>query len=226
MKVIFSVLLLCLWHVVQAQNEVPPNMGFVRFMNLVDAGEGNTKLNINGKTLWKPGYTLGQRTGALPYSGGSHNFTVTKEGCLPAEKKITVEAGKAQTIVGFAEEVFDEDGNSLGWQIRLASLKQHTPESGLVVTFISFCREDVIDLEITEAVSEKTFTQSVNKRRTTRLKLVDSGRVRASVSCNGDYIGTIKVDEEGNYVAFIFEGDDGNRKLKTFYDPEFMISGS
>lgn len=225
MKRICSLLLLLTLGVANGQNEVPKDMGFVRFMNLVDAGEGNTKLKINGKSIWEPGYRLGQRTGALPYRGGTHNWVVTKEGCLTAEREVKVEAGKAQTVVGFAEEVFDDEGESLGWQIKLASLKQHTPEEGLVVTFVSFCREDAIDLEISEAMSEKTFKQTVNKRQTSRLKLVEKGRVRASVKCNGEYIGTIKVDEIGNYVAMIYEGEDGKRKLKTFYDPEFMISG-
>lgn len=226
MKRIFSLLFILCLPVLEAQVEVPADMGYVRFMNLIDAGSGNAKLKINGKTLWEPGYRLGQRTGALPYKGGTQKFIVSKEGCLTAEREVKVEAGKAQTIVAFAEEVFDDEGESLGWQIKLARLAQHTPESGLVVTFISFCKEDVIDLEITEAMSEKTFKQSVNKRRTSRLKLVEKGRVRASVKCQGKYIGTIKVDEVGNYVAMIFEGDDGKRKLKTFYDPEFMISGS
>ncbi|MBK1833323.1 hypothetical protein [Roseibacillus ishigakijimensis] len=226
MKRICSLLFLLSLQLCLAQGEVPDDVGFVRFMNLIDAGQGKVDLKIDGSTIWKPGYTLGQRTGALPYRGGKRSFLVSREGCLPAEREITVEAGKAQTVVAFAEEEFDENGESLGWQIKLARLAQHTPESGLVVTFISFCKEDVIDLEITEAMSQKTFKQAVNKRRTTRLKLVENGRVRASVKCGGDYIGTIKVDDEGNYVAFIFEGDEGRKKLITFYDPEFMISGS
>jgi hypothetical protein len=225
MKRISSLLFLLSFQFLAAQGEMPKDMGFVRFMNLIDAGKGNAKLKIDGKSIWEPGYKLGQRTGALPYRGGTYKWVITKEGCLTAEREVKIEAGKAQTIVGFGEEVFDEEGESLGWQIKLASLKQHTPESGLVVTFISFCNVEAIDLEITEAMSGKTFKQSVNRRKTSRLKLVEKGRVRASVTCNGEYIGTIKVDEIGNYVAMIYEGDDGKRKLKTFYDPEFMVSG-
>ncbi|GHC49523.1 hypothetical protein [Roseibacillus persicicus] len=200
--------------------------GFVRFMNLVDAGEGNTKLEINGKDIWEPGYRLGQKTGALPYSGGTQKFVVTKEGCLTAEREVKVVKGKSQTIVAFAEEVFDEEGESLGWQIKLASLQQHTPEQGLVVTFVSFCKDDVLDLTIEERQTDKTFKQSVRKRRSERLKLVDSGRVRATVSCGGEVIGSIKVEDQGNYIAMIFDSDEGKRKLITFYDPQFMISGS
>ena len=209
-----------------AQGEVPDNMGFVRFMNLVDAGEGNTWLKINGKEIWKPGYRLGQLTGALPYEGGKLKLNISKKGCLAAERELEVEAGKAQTLVSYAEEVFDEEGESLGWQIKVARLHQHTPQSGLVVTFVSFCKEKAIDLEIMEAMSQKTFNQTVTKLKSTRLTLVESGRVRATVKCGGKYIGTIKVDEAGNYVAMIYEGDDGKRKLKTFYDPNFMISGN
>lgn len=224
MRPIYSLILLLLMPLLSAQ-EPPPNMGFVRFMNLVDAGEGNTKLKINGKDIWEPGYRLGQKTGALPYSSGDQKFVVTKEGCLPAERDVSIEKGKSQTIVAFAEEVFDEEGESLGWGIKLARLEQHTPEKGLVVTFISFCKEDVLDLEIDESQSSKTFTQTVYRRKTARLKLVDKGRVRASVSCNGERIGSIKVENQGNYVSMIYDGDDGKRKMKTFYDPSFMVSG-
>lgn len=224
MKPIFSLLFLLLVESIFAQ-EAPPNMGFVRFMNLVDAGTGNTMLKINGKDQWEKGYRLGQKTGALPYRAGKHKFVVSKEGCLPAEREIVIEKGLSQTIVGFAEEVFDEDGNSLGWQIRIAGLKQHTPEKGLVVTFVSFCKEESLDLVIDEAQSGKVFRQTVHKRKSERLTLVDKGRVRASVSCDGEKIGSIKVNSAGNYVAMIFEGDDGKKKLKTFYDPSFMISG-
>ena len=172
-------------------------MGFMRFMNLVDAGEGNTKLKINGKDIWEPGYRLGQKTGALPYANGSVKIVVTKEGCIEAEREIDIEKGKSQTVVAFAEEVFDEEGVSLGWAIKLARMQQHTPESGLVVTFVSFCKEDVLDLEINESQSGKKYTQAVQKRKTTRLKLVDSGRVRASVKCGDEFIGSIKVENNG-----------------------------
>lgn len=224
MKVIFRLFLIFLIPVLNAQ-EPPPNMGFVRFMNLVDAGEGQTKLRINGKDIWEPGYRLGQKTGALPYANGTLKVIVTKEGCIEAEREVVVEKGRSQTIVAFAEEVFDKEGVSLGWGIKLARLGQHTPEKGLVVTFVSFCKEDALDLEIDEAQSNKQFTQTVYKRKTARLKLVDKGRVRASVTCNGERIGSIKVDGQGNYVAMIYEGDDGKRKMKVFFDPSFMISG-
>ncbi|MGJ8724951.1 MAG: hypothetical protein ACSHYB_10380 [Roseibacillus sp.] len=225
MKQIYKFLWILFIPLLQAQ-EPPPNMGFLRFMNLVDAGEGKTKLRINGKDIWEPGYRLGQKTGALPYSNGTLDVVVSKEGCITAEREVEVEKGKSQTIVAFAEEVFDDEGVSLGWGVKLARLSQHTPEKGLVVTFISFCKEDAIDLEIDESQSDKQFTQTVYKRKTARLKLVDSGRVRASVKCNGEHIGSIKVDDQGNYVAMIYQGDDGKRKMKVFFDPNFMISGS
>ena len=145
---------------------------------------------------------------------------------MPAEQEITVVKGISQTVIGFAEEVFDEEGTSLGWQIRLARLEQNTPEKGLVVTFVSFCKDDALDLVIDETQSNKTFTQTVYKRKSQRLTLANSGRVRASVTCNGERIGSIKVNTEGNYIGLIFEGDHGKKKLITFYDPKFMISGS
>ncbi|MEM9080103.1 MAG: hypothetical protein AAGC74_05360 [Verrucomicrobiota bacterium] len=189
-------------------------------------GTGNTTLEINGKVIWKPGYTVGQRTGALPYSEGSHKFVVKREGCLPAETSLPVERGKAQTLIGYAEEIFDEDGNSLGYQIKIARMRQHTPEKGLVVTFVSFCKDEKLDLVIEEAMSGETFIHAVDRRRSSRLKLVDEGRVRAVVKHDGEPIGTIKVDELGNYVVMIFENEKGEKQLQTFYDPEFMISGS
>lgn len=225
MKLISSILLLFSFVPLLAKGP-PADAGFIRFVNLVDAGEGNTGLKINGKNIWKPGYRLGQKTGALPLSAGKQKFVVSKEGCLVAEREIVVEKGQSQTVVGFAEEVFDEEGESLGWQIKLASLKQHTPESGLVVTFLSFCKEDALDLVIEETVTKKVYNQLVKKRRSERLKLVDSGRVRATVKYKGERIGSIKIEDKGNYVAIIYDSEEGKKKLKTFYDPKFVISES
>lgn len=224
MKRIFRLWLL-LSSLLVAQQTPPSNVGFVRFMSLVGAGTGNTSLAIEGKDIWKKGYTLGQITGALTLRQGKHEFTVSREGCLTADRDITVEKGKSVTVISFAEEVFDEEGQSLGWQIKLASLKQHTPEKGLVVTFVSFCQEDFLDLVVEQFETKKVFKQTVKKRRSERLKLADSGRIRAGVSCNGEHIGAIKVEKPGNYVAMIFDTEEGKR-MKVFYDPKFMISGS
>lgn len=224
MKRIFSLFLVLFAPLVFGQ-EPPPNMGFVRFMNLVGAGKGNTTLFVNGKNIWEPGYRLGQKTGSLPYSSGKQKFVVSREGCLTAKREVVIEKGKSQTVVGFSEEIFDEEGKSLGWQIKLANLKQHTPEKGLVVTFVSFCKEEVLDLEIDESQSGKVFKQAVKKRQSERVKLTDGGRVRASVSVNGKRIGAIKVEDQGNYVAMIFDTEEG-KMMKVFYDPKFLISGS
>lgn len=228
MKQIFSLFLLLTAPFLfgqAGQGEIPKNLGYLRFMNLVDAGSGKTTLKIDGKNVKPSGFSLGQRSGAVPFKAGTLKFVLSKEGCLSAEREVKIAVGQSKTVVAFAEEVFDEEGQSLGWQIKLATLEQHTPESGLMVTFVSFCKEDALDLEIREAMTGKTYKQTVNKRRTARVKLVEEGRVRATVTCQGETLGRIRVDEHGNYVAMIFEGDDGKRKMETFYDPEFLVSG-
>ncbi len=208
-----------------AQDVDPANYGVVRFMNLVDAGRGNLQMVINGKAPKKDGFRLGQRTGPIPFQKGALKLLLTKEGCLPAERRIEITAETAQTIVMYAEEDFDEAGKSLGWQIKTARLQQHTPKKGLVITFVSFCKKDVLDLEIEEGFSGKLFKQSVYKLKSTRLQIAESGRVRATVNYLGERIGTINVDENGNYIAMIYEDDDGQKKIETFYDPEFIAAG-
>ena len=218
----FAFLLLC--SSAQAQREAPENLGFVRFINLVEAGEGKTDLNIDGAKIWKKGYSFGQRTGGLAYKRGNHEFSVSKAGCLTAKQKVKVEAKQSLTLVGYAEESFDEDGQFLGWQIKLANLKQHSPEKGFSVTFVSFCKEKFLDLEIEEVLSRKKLKQAVAQRRVARLNFANKSRMKTIVSYKGEILGAINVDEPGNYVAMIYDGEDGMRKLKYFYDAKFTSS--
>ena len=42
-----------------------PEVGFVRIVNLVAAGEGNLNCSLDGQDLFAPGYKLGQKTGGM-----------------------------------------------------------------------------------------------------------------------------------------------------------------
>ena len=108
----------------RAQDEVDPaEIGFVRLVNLAGAGTGNTRIAIDGNVMWEKGYVMGQRTGGIGFKRGVHKFVVTKEGCKNAEKSIMMDAGKTQTLVSYAEPIRDEDGEIVGWALKVERLE-------------------------------------------------------------------------------------------------------
>ncbi|NNC87433.1 MAG: hypothetical protein HKN82_03110 [Akkermansiaceae bacterium] len=207
-----------------AQDERDPSkIGFVRFMSVVSPGEGNTFFEVDGKSLWKKGYKLGQRTGGIGMEQGAHEFVVKKTGCNPAKRKIDIAAGQTQTLVAYAEADLDDLGEIIGWNLRLARLGQNTPESGFWVTLISFCREKELPLEVFEGMSEKTIKAAVPRLKAKRFQ-IGSGEVRAIVSHKGERLLTLKAQDRGNYVVMVFENEKGEKEALSFFDPKFIIA--
>ena len=103
MKGIISIaLLLALLLPVAAQR---PQVGFIRLVNLVAAGEGNTKFGINGQDLHAKGYRLGQKTGGMGFKADRYTISVKKEGCRAAEREVEITAGETQTLIAFPRTV-------------------------------------------------------------------------------------------------------------------------
>ena len=207
-----------------AQEAVDPaEIGFVRLISLAGAGTGNTKISIDGSSMWPQGFKVGQRTGGIGLKRGSHKFTVTKEGCKEAEKSIMVEAGQTQTLVAYAEPVRDEDGAIVGWSLKMARLSQHTPRKGMFMTLVCFCEEKELAIDVYEGVSDRRMKMVAPRLKAERIEL-GSGDVRAEVSYKGEALMTLKAEENGNYVVMIFEDGGKGKKAISFYDPKFVMA--
>ncbi|MDP0489614.1 MAG: hypothetical protein Q7Q71_01020 [Verrucomicrobiota bacterium JB023] len=198
----------------------PATVCFVRLVNLVSPGEGNLKLKIDGDEPWPAGYRLGQRTGGFGLSAGTSQFVLSKEGCLSADRKISLPGGETITLAVYAEPVEDEEGQ-LQWQIKVAKLTQQDPGDGYHLTVVSFCREAKIPLEVAPA-SDDSFAITVDRLKTTKVKFASS-RERVAIVHDGDVIDVLKGRKAGNYVVMVFDAEEGKDAV-SFYDPKFVLA--
>lgn len=229
MKTISSILLaaLALVGLAQGQQEGAPTVGFVRLVNAVAAGEGNTMMRVDGEELYPKGYRLGQRTGGIGLQAGSRKIEVSKEGVETGKTTVDVNIGETTTLVAFAEKVESEDEEEPPkWQARILRLKQSDPERGYRLTVVSVCAQPDVSFRIATEARRSLELKVVKRFDTTS---VDLGNARGDVEIRlkdaDEALCGMSLDEPGNYVAVFYNDADGNIKALTFYDPKFVIAG-
>lgn len=217
------VLLLIGSGVMFGQREMPADVGFFRIVNVVAAGEGNLKMTMEGKEYWPQGFKLGQRTGGIGMKAGKKEFVLRKDGCTGVKRSLDVVAGETQTFVCYADPVRDEEGKIIDWELKIARLRQHTPEKGLFVTLVSFCEDKELAIEINETASGEVVKVVVPKMKTTRAAL-QGGLVNAEIKHRGEVVTHVMAEKAGNYVVMLYNDADGAKKGMVFYDPKFVLA--
>lgn len=204
-----------------------PKVGFIRIVNAVAAGEGNTKILVDGEVLYPKGYKLGQRTGGIGLPAGSRKITVRKDGVEEGATTVALTLGSTTTLIAFAEKVEPEDPEEeIIWKSRILRLKQSDPERGYRLTVVSVCSQDSVAINVaTEA--RRAFEQTAVKRFKTASVDLGGARGDVEVTLRGQKkpLCGMSLDEPGNYVAVLYDDADGNVQALTFYDPKFVIAG-
>lgn len=208
-----------------AQDKETPQLGFIRFVQAVAAGEGKTNLLIDGEDIYKKGYDLGQRTGGLALKSGAHNISVKKTGVETGTAKVSLAVGETVTLIGFSEKIPPKkEGDPPVWAAKVLKLKQSDAERGFRLTMISVCDKEEITIKA-EAMGKGTVETAHVKRLAT--STVDLGNARGEVLVKiGDEILTVvSPDGPGNYVVLLYQDPDGKTKALSFFDPKFVIAG-
>ena len=210
-----------------AQQGGPPPVGFIRLVNAVAPGEGNTLMRVDGEELYPKGYKLGQRTGGIGLKAGSREIEVRKEGVESGKTTVDVNTGETTTLVAFAERVeSDDEEEPPKWQARILRLKQSDPERGYRLTVVSVCPDPDVTFRIATEARRAIELKTVKRFNTTS---VDLGKARGDVEirlkdADGPLCG-MSLDEPGNYVAVFYSDAEGKIRALTFYDPKFVIAG-
>lgn len=209
-----------------AQNS-PPQVGFIRIVNAVGPGEGNTTIQVDGAELYPKGYKLGQRTGGIGLNTGSHKITVKKDGVMSGETKVDIGLGQTTTLVVFAERVESEDPEEpVKWQAKILRLKQSDPERGYRLTVVSVCSEKEVDFHVATESKRTVELKTVKRFNVASADLGNSrGNVEIRVKGADKSLCVLSLDEAGNYVAVLYNDADGKIQALTFYDPKFVIAG-
>ncbi|MBB5349899.1 hypothetical protein HNR46_000120 [Haloferula luteola] len=227
MRTIFKLLAaLFTLSILQAQ-ESAPKVGFIRIVNAVAPGEGNTQILVDGEVLYPKGYKLGQRTGGIGLPPGSRRVTVRKDGVEEGSTTVNVVAGATTTLIAFAEkEETDDPEQPIIWKSKVLRLKQSDPERGYRLTVVSVCALPNVNFNVaTEA--RKAYEERSVKRFNTQTVDLGSSRGDVVVRLRGEKNPICKMspDQAGNYVAVFYDDPDGKVKALTFYDPKFVIAG-
>lgn len=221
-NILAAVLLLAASAIAQ---EPPPEVGFIRFVNAVAAGEGNASVLIDGENLYPKGYRLGQKTGGLGLKAGSHTISVKKQGVETGNTKVTIAKGETLTLIGFAERKPPaKEGDPPVWETRILRLKQSDPGSGYHLTFVSVCDKDEIRVGTLFQGQSKPKEESVKRLSTTGMRL-GSGRGEAQITVDGKVVTMVSTDDPGNYVVLLYQDATGEIKALSFFDPKFVIAG-
>lgn len=205
--------------------EGPPQVGFVRIVHAVAAGEGKANIVIDGEDIFPKGYQLGQRTGGFGLKAGAHSITVKKNGVEPGTTKITLNTGETMTLIAFSEKVPPKkEGDLPVWQTKILRLKQSDPERGYRMTLVSVCDKDEVTVKAANQGKGAIETAHVKRLTTT---MVDLGGARGEVlvKAGEEIVTTLSPEDPGNYVVVLYQDEKGAIKALSFFDPKFVIAG-
>lgn len=205
--------------------EGPPQVGFVRIVHAVAAGDGKANIVINGEDIFPKGYQLGQRTGGFGLKAGSHSITVKKNGVEPGTTKITLNTGETMTLIAFSEKVpAKKEGDPPVWQTKILRLKQSDPERGYRMTLVSVCDKDEVTVKAANQGKGNIETAHV-KRLTTTMVDLGGSRGEVLVKAGEEIVTTLSPEDPGNYVVVLYQDEKGAIKALSFFDPKFVIAG-
>lgn len=210
----------------QAQDEEIPNFGFIRLVNVVAAGEGNTTYHLDGRNLYPKGYKFAQRTGGVAVKPGSPTLEVKKDGVETGKAKLDVVKSQTTTLIAFSEKLEVEEGEPPAWKAKILKLKQRDVEKGFRLTVVSVCTQEEIPFMIATAARKAVEKPRVKRFSTTSLDLGDSrGDVEIRMSDAKTQLCLFTPDSPGNYVVVFYNDAEGNIKAMSFYDPNFVVAG-
>lgn len=207
-----------------AEEEIPP-FGFVRIVNCVSHGEGNTKFSIDREDIYPAGYELGQDCGGFSIQRGTHSVSVSKTGVIKGTTKIEIGTGETITMIAFSELVPPVNSDDPPtWTVKLLLLKQRTVEKGYGLTLVSVAASP--ELQVSLGIRGDKTTEN---HTLIRLKISDvslgGNRGEVSIKVGNKHLTTVSPDTPGNYVVVLYENEKGEPTALYFFDPKFTIAG-
>ena len=200
-------------------------VGFVRIVHAVAAGEGVAHVTVDGEDVFPRGYQLGQVSGGLGLAAGPHAVAFKKNGVVAGTTQVTLLKGETATVIGFAEKlpVKSEDAPRV-WRVRILVLRQSEPESGYRMEMVSLCPPDEVMVQAETRARAKPVVLYARRMVAAR---VDLGKSRAEVvlKVGGETVTTLSPDEPGNYVVVLYEDAAGKVRALSFHDPKFTAAG-
>lgn len=193
--------------------------GFIRLANAVAQGDGKLKLEIDGESVSADGYQIGDVTGGIRVTVGSHQVKVSRNGVKEGSTRLNVALNETVILIPFGEELPAADKEPVHWKIRILRLKQREPEAGLSGTFVSVCRMPEIRVDVREPGGR--WNPVFVKRLTVAQAPLLYPRGYVPLKAGNLKLDPIPVSEPGNYVVLLYEDAAGSMQSLNFMDCKF-----
>jgi len=206
--------------VVQGQDAERGPCGFIRLLNAVSVGTGRLEFRIDGKSVRPDGYQLGNVTGGIALKPNTYHVVCCREGLKQGETQVKVAANDTTILIPFAEQVPASDHEPARWEIRILRLKQHQADDKRTASFVSVAREPELKVEIRQA-DGKWETIYVKRLGIARAN-IQQARGYMPVRCKAQALTAVSVGAAGNFVAVLYEDEQGILRSKNFQDYKYL----
>ncbi|MCF7733445.1 MAG: hypothetical protein K9N23_17275 [Akkermansiaceae bacterium] len=206
--------------VVSAQDQPVRKIGFVRLVNAVAQRKNGVEWLIDGESMNPDGYQLGDVTGGIGLSPGSHQITVKREGVEQGSTRIQVVVDDTTTLIPFAEKVPATDEKPAYWTIRILRLRQMKPETERTATFVSVSQTPQHEVEIRDP--QGNWTRVAVKRLATVRTPIKYPEGYVPLRSKEGKLPPIPVGGPGNYVVVLYDARDGTTKALNLQDYKFL----
>lgn len=194
--------------------------GFVRLMNAVGVGSGKLDFLIDGKRVRSEGYEPGDVTGGIPRMPAAYRMQFRRSGIEPGETTVNVIRDETITLIPFAEYVPANDEKAAHWTIRILRLKQSERRDRSTATIVNLTRKPELKVQL-QRPDEEWVNLSVKRLALERVAIRQrSGYVPLRTGLVD--LQPLSVGSSGNFVAVIYENEDGAVRSMNFQDIKYL----
>jgi hypothetical protein len=179
--------------------QAPPQAAF-RFAN-ASAIPGKVLFTNDGRRLRPDGFGPGEYTSAIGTPSGSHRLAASADGTKSAETTFMLQANTATTIIAFAKPVQDPVTHKTIEQLQLFSQADPAREKGKHFYLLYVSARPAVDVVVNG--------QPRNLAALRQLKIDEIARGTIKVESAGKPVLEFAAQQNGNFLAMIFDKPDG-----------------
>lgn len=201
---------------VMGQAEEGKEVGYIRLVHALAAGEGRLTLRLNERDVYPSGYRLGDATGGIGVKVGVCDVVIERDGVETGRTTVDVVAGKTTSLVAFAEKVPADHKKPVHWKARILRLKQAQPERGRSVIFVSVSSQPKIEIEMGDP--EGNWHAGVVEQFGIAKMLMKHAEGYVPLRVGEQRLESIPVMSRGAYVVVLYDDVEGTLRAIHFRD--------
>jgi hypothetical protein len=207
-----------LWHAVAQEPPAAPHAS----LTLVNAvpSDKNVYISFDGQTIWPPGFTSGQSTGAVMFPSGTKQMKIECEGYAPTEAKIDLPPGANCAMIVFPGEVITDGPDKGKRKISVFLPKPH--QAGSQALTKSRWKAVLVGTSASQEVEINGKKMVLEPRKSSEFAATAGG---ATVRHQGKELLGVAVEDVGEYWVVIFLGDSSLQAALLTHSP-FKVPAS